>query len=316
MLKRRPLNPPHHIYPLDPWRITEKEFSPRFLGQTETVFSLGNGYLGMRGCFEEGTPVFENGTFINAFYEIWPICYGEKAYGFATEGQTIVNLTDAKIIKLFVDDEPFILTESNLISFQRRLDLRAGTLDREILWELPSGKRVSLKSRRLVSYEHRHLAAISYEVTVLNATARVVIVSEMRNVHEDRLRQGDPRLHQNLKGKVLLPLINSNHDQRIILGHKTERSGLTMVCGIDHLIDTAGNYSVSGASSEDEGKVAFACQGQADRAIKVTKFMAYHTSQALALEELCDAVGQTLDLAKAGGFETLVEKQRLHLDDF
>ena len=218
MLKRRPLNPPQNIYPLDPWRIIEKEFSSRFLAQTETIFSLGNGYLGMRGSFEEGTPVFENGTFINAFYEIWPICYGEEAHGFAKEGQTIVNVTDTKIIKLFVDDEPFILTEANLISFQRILDLRAGTLTREILWELPSGKRVNIKSRRLVSYEYRHMAAISYEVTVLNADAQVVIASEIRNKHEDRLRKGDPRLHQNLKGKVLLPLRNSSQDQRVLLG--------------------------------------------------------------------------------------------------
>ena len=142
MLKRRPLNPPQHIYPVDPWRMIEKEFYPHFLAQAETIFSLGNGYLGMRGSFEEGTPVFENGTFINAFYEVWPICYGEEAHGFAKEGQTIVNVTDTKIIKLYVDDEPFVLAEANLISFQRILDLRAGTLDREILWELPSGKRV------------------------------------------------------------------------------------------------------------------------------------------------------------------------------
>ncbi len=316
MLKRRPLNPPQHIYPVDPWRMIEKEFYPRFLAQAETIFSLGNGYLGMRGCFEEGTPVFENGTFINGFYEVWPICYGEEAYGFAKEGQTIVNVTDTKIIKLYVDDEPFVLAEANLISFQRILDLRAGTLDREILWELPSGKRVSIKSRRLVSYEHRHLAAISYEVTVLTDDAQVVIASEMRNVHEDRLRKGDPRLYQSLKGKVLLPLLNSSQDQRVILGHKTEHSNLKMVCGIDHFIETAGHYSVSSESSEDEGKVVFSCQGQSGRALKVTKFIAYHTSQALSIEELGDAVGKTLDLAKACGFEDLLKKQRVLLEDF
>jgi alpha,alpha-trehalose phosphorylase len=316
MLKRRPLNPPQDIYPLDPWQIIEKEFSPRFLAQTETIFSLGNGYLGMRGCFEEGTPVFENGTFINAFYEIWPICYGEEAPGFAKEGQTIVNVPDIKIIKLLVDDEPFVLTEANLISFQRTLDLRAGTLNRDVLWELPSGKRVSIKSRRLVSYEHRHLAAIAYEVTVLNADAQVTIISEMRNKHEDRLRQNDTRLHQNLKGKVLLPLRNSSHDQRVILAHKTENSELIMACGIAHLIETADDYSVDSESSEDEGKVIFACQGQSGQAIKITKFIAYHTSQALTLEELGTAVGQTLDLAKTCGFDDLLKKQRLLLDDF
>jgi alpha,alpha-trehalose phosphorylase len=80
----------------------EKEFYPLFLAQTETIFSLANGYLGRRGCFEEGTRVFETGKFINAFYEIWPLCSGEEAHGFAKEGQTIVKVTDTKIIKLVI----------------------------------------------------------------------------------------------------------------------------------------------------------------------------------------------------------------------
>ncbi len=75
---------------------------------TETIFAIGNGYLGMRGCVEEGAPVMQNGTFVNGFYESWPIVYGEEAYGFAKTGQTIVNVTDSKKIKLYVDDEPSI----------------------------------------------------------------------------------------------------------------------------------------------------------------------------------------------------------------
>jgi alpha,alpha-trehalose phosphorylase len=316
VLKRSPLNPPQHIYPLDPWQIIEKEFSPRFLAQFETIFSLGNGYLGMRGCFEEGTPVFENGTFINAFYEIWPICYGEEAHGFAREGQTIVNVTDTKIIKLFVDDEPFVLAEAKLIKFQRRLDLRVGTLDRNILWEMPSGKQVSIRSRRLVSYENRHLAALSYKVTVLNADAHVVITSEMRNVHEDRLRQDDPRLSQHLKGKVLVPLFNAHDGLRAILGHQTERSKFNLVCGIDHLIETESHYEVRGESSEDDVRIIFTCKAQSGKPIHLTKFMSYHTAPALSPEELGETVGQTLELAKTQGFTALVSQQQQHLEAF
>ena len=316
MLKRRPLNPPQHIYPLDPWRIVENRFYPRFLAQTETIFSLGNGYLGMRGCFEEGDPVFENGTFINGFYEIWPICYGEEAHGFAKEGQTIVNVTDTKIIKLVVDDEPFILAEAHLLHFQRMLDLRLGTLDREILWETPAGKQVRIKSRRLVSYTQRHLAAMTYEVTLVNADARVVISSEMCNDPGDRLRQGDPRLHQSLKGKVLLPRINFCRAQRVILGHQTEHSGLNLACGIDHLLETDGRFEVSHESSEDEGKVVFSWEGQSGKTIKVTKFMAYHVSPALAAEKLAAEVEGTLDQAQARGFAPLLQEQQQQLADF
>src|SRR6201984_467899 len=149
------------------------------MAQSETMLALGNGYLGMRGCPEEGGPNAENSTLINGSYEISPIVYPEDAYGFRKTGQTICGVTDSKIIKLFVDDEPFWLSNANLVSYDRRLNMKSGTLDREILWETPAGKQVLITSRRLVSFSHRHVAAISYSVTLVNAEAFVVISSEM-----------------------------------------------------------------------------------------------------------------------------------------
>jgi alpha,alpha-trehalose phosphorylase len=316
VLQRQPLNLPQHVYPIDPWRIVEKQFYPRFLEPAETIFTMANGYLGMRGCCEEGTPVFENGTYINGFYETWPITYGEEAHGFPKEGQTIVNVTDTKTIKLFVDDEPFLLPDANLVSFERVLDMQAGMLDREVIWELRSGKRVAIKSRRLVSYEHRHLAAISYEVRMLNAEAPVVIASEMNNDEDRRLRSGDPRLHHSFKRRVLMPQLHVCRDQRVLLGHQTEKSQLRLVCGIDHVLEA--NCRVTGESScsEQYGKVVFACQGQPDSPIKITKFMAYHTSETLSIDELQASVERTLARARDDGFPKLVDAQRQHLDDF
>ena len=100
MLHHERLQPPSLDYPADDWNVVEKAFRPEFLAQSETMLALGNGYLGMRGCPEEGGPVAENATLINGFYETWPIVYGEEAYGFAKTGQTICNVTDSKIIKL------------------------------------------------------------------------------------------------------------------------------------------------------------------------------------------------------------------------
>jgi hypothetical protein len=80
---------------------------PEMLAQNETIFATANGFLGLRGDHEENHPVHAPGVFLNGFYESWPIVYGESAYGFAKNGQTIVNVTDAKIVKLYVDDEPF-----------------------------------------------------------------------------------------------------------------------------------------------------------------------------------------------------------------
>ena len=204
MLHHERLRPSSHDYPADEWNVIEKAFRPKFLAQSETMLALGNGYLGIRGCPEEGGPNAENATLINGFYEKWPIVYGEEAYGFAKTGQTICNVTDSKIIKLFVDDEPFWLPDAGIINYDRRLNMKSGTLDREILWETPAGKQVLITSRRLVSFANRHVAAISYCVTLLNAEGFVVISSEMAtNQPTALLKDDDPRLARAFSGREL-----------------------------------------------------------------------------------------------------------------
>jgi alpha,alpha-trehalose phosphorylase len=231
MLHHERLKPPSHDYPADEWNIVEKTFNPEFLAQLETMLALGNGYLGMRGCPEEGGPNAENGTFINGFYETRPIVYGEDAYGFARTGQTICNVTDSKIIKLFVDDEPFWLPAAHLLTYDRRLNMRSGTLDREILWETPAGKQVSIKSRRLVSLPNRHVAAISYCVTLLNAQAFVVLSSEMAADHSGACgNEADPRLARAFLGRVLHPRASYSKGRRVVLCHATEKSRFTLTC--------------------------------------------------------------------------------------
>ena len=137
MLHHERLKPPATDFPPDEWCLIEKHFRPEFTAQMESVLALGNGYLGMRGLPEEGGPFVQNGTFINGFYESWPIVYAEEAFGFARTGQTMLNVTDSKIIKLFVDDEPFGLATSNILYYCRQLNMKSGTLDREIIWETP-----------------------------------------------------------------------------------------------------------------------------------------------------------------------------------
>ncbi len=165
MLKRKIVLPPEHLYPAEEWRIVEARYSDEFVGLTETVFSLGNGFVGIRGSFEEGRPAVVPGTFVNGFHETWPIMHAEGAHALARTGQTIVNVPDTTILKLYVDDEPFYLPTARLEDYQRILDMRAGTLTRELVWATDAGKHVRVRSRRLVSLEHRHLVAMTYEVT-------------------------------------------------------------------------------------------------------------------------------------------------------
>src|SRR5215475_8880041 len=143
MIKHDLILLPELIYPIEEWRLVERTFAPQFLPQGETIFAVANGYLGMRGTYEEREPAYRHGTFINGFHETWPIPYGERAFGFATTGQTIVNAPDGKIIRLYLDDEPFDLSGVRILRYERTLDMRAGTLDREVVWETPAGQSSS-----------------------------------------------------------------------------------------------------------------------------------------------------------------------------
>ena len=311
MIHHERLRPPSHDYPADEWNVIEKGFHPEFLAQLETMLALGNGYLGMRGCPEEGGPNAENATLINGFYETRPIVYGEEAYGFAKTGQTILSVTDSKIIKLFVDDEPFWLPNANLLSYDRRLNMKSGTLDREILWETPAGKQVLITSRRLVSFANRHVAAISYHVTLLNAAASLVISSEMvANEPSASTDANDPRQTRVFAGRVLHPRTSYAKDRRIVLCHATEKSRLTLACATDHSLETSCPHAHKVVHTEDFGQVAFTIEARPGCPIHLTKYMVYHTSQTASAEELCGRAEWTMDRVMTQGFQQLLAVPR------
>ena len=131
------------------------------------------------------------GTFVAGFHETWPIVHAEYAYGLARTGQTIVNVPDATVIRLYVDDEPLLLTTARMRRYERTLDMRAGTLSRELLWSTAAGKHVTVRSCRIVSLEHRHLAAIVYEVAV-DEPAPVVLASLVLNRQDVQPAQRTP----------------------------------------------------------------------------------------------------------------------------
>lgn len=316
MIHRERLRRPTYVYPPEPWRLVERRFYPKLLAQTETFFTLANGYLGLRGIPDEGAPAAQRGAFVNGLYEAFPIVYGEEAFGFARTGQSMVSATEARPIRLYVDDEPFYLPTARLLAFERALDLRAGTLDREVLWETAAGKRVAIRSRRLVSLEQRHVAAIEYEVTVENASAPVVLASDIVNEGTLAAAGPDPRRPGRGEGRVLHPRTHSQRGARIVLGHATEASGMTLACGIDHRLETECSHALSTSAEEDRGRVVFSVEATAGAPVRLTKWLVYHSSRRAPCEELAERAERTLDRVAAGGFAPLLEAQRAQLDAF
>ena len=137
----------HRAFVAEPWSLRETTLDLDVLAQTESLFALSNGHLGLRANLDEGEPFGLPGTYLNSFYELRPLPYAEAGYGYPESGQTIVNVTNGKIVRLLVDDEPFDVRYGKLISHERELDLRAGVLRRRAEWRSPAGASVGSRRR-------------------------------------------------------------------------------------------------------------------------------------------------------------------------
>lgn len=314
---RRRLLPPPDVYPAEPWRIVERRFSPRFLPQFEALFAVSNGYLGIRATPEEGLPVHERGTYLNGFYETWPIVYGEEAHGFAEQGQTMLCIPDGTLLKLYVDDDPFDLGTARIVSFERALDLRAGALDREVVFETFDRKRLAVRSRRFASLEHRHIACIRYEVEVVDGEADVTISSELVAPDDVPGHEGDPRSARRLDGRPLVPTDHRARGRRILMNLETRASGLRMACAADHLLTADAEVVVEEADClEDRGRVVFRSRLASGQRLQIIKLLAYHHSGTADAGELRFRTNRTLDRALEAGFERIEAEQRSRVDEF
>ncbi|MCU1632977.1 MAG: kojibiose phosphorylase [Micrococcaceae bacterium] len=313
-------------FPVDEWALVETEFDVAQQGRNETLFTVGNGYLGLRGNLDEGRDGHAYGTYVNGFHETWPIQHAEEAYGFARVGQTIVNVPDAKIIRLYVDDEPFVLSKADILRHSRRLDFSDGLLTREIEWRTPSGKHVLIRSRRMVSFTDRHLAIIDYEVEMLDAEASILISSQVLNRQDgvdeyqvNLLKEGgafDPRKAESFRDRVLQPRLKRIEDTRYLLGFSTTNSRMTIACGIEHDLLTDNEWDQTSHIEDDLATHAYRIKAKPGRPVQLLKNISYHTSRSVPARELADRCSRTLDRARETSTEEHFRQQRAWLTDF
>ncbi len=316
----------HSRFTVDPWRLVETDVDQGDIGLSETLFAVANGYLGMRGNPEEGRPSFAHGTFVNGFHETWPIKHAEHAFGFAKTGQTLVNAPDAKVLKLYIDDEPLTFGSADLESYERVLDFRDGVLRRSLIWRTPSGKRVLIESTRMVSMAQRHLAVLSLEVTLLNGSAPVVVSSQILNRQDGRdeyhMRETamgagvDPRKASAFDERVLLPRMHYATDPRMLLGFECAQSGMTIAVAADHRVTTPDPYEVVHRAEDDLAKTVFRVDATEGNTLRVEKVIAYHTSNSVPVRELADRCDRTLDRAARYSVADFHAEQRAWFEGF
>lgn len=317
---------PPHRFPVDPWRLVETEYCDDDLGHTETLFALGNGYLGMRANPEEGRNAHSHGTYLNGFHETWDIQHAEDAYGFAKTGQTIVNAPDSKLMKLYVDDQPLLLETADLPHYQRSIDFRTGVLTRDLVWRTPSGSRVRVTSTRMVSFVHPHLALMTIEVTPLDGPTPIVISSQLMNrqdgvdeyhVRSAALGEGkDPRKARKFTERVLEPKLARREEGSVILGYRCRNSGMTLAAGYWNHVDAPCETTIETTLQDDLANTVVSAHPEAGETVRLTKFASYHTSRGVPAEELADRCARTLARSQGEGSKRLLEEQAEWLDSY
>jgi len=302
-------------YPAEPWAFVERGIALDRLAQTESLFALSNGHIGLRGNLDEGEPVGISGTYLNGFYESYPLEYGERGYGFAEDGQAVVNVTDGKIIRLQVEDEPLDVHRGSLEHHERRLDFRSGLLERELQWRTASGHAVKVSSKRLVSLSLRSIAAIVYEVEAVDHEVRIAVQSNLQANRSRAAAGDDPRKARPLED-VLCPHLSVHDGMRVVLGHETRTSKLKMASGMDHLLQFDGDVETLTQSEPDLGRLTISAELEPGQRFRLIKFVSYHWSSQQSVEWLRDQVDASLESAVAEGFDGLVEEQHKVLDRY
>jgi alpha,alpha-trehalose phosphorylase len=305
-------------YGTEPWRLVEKELNLDLLAQSESVFALSNGHIGLRGNLDEGDPHGLPGTYLNSMYEVRPLPYAEAGYGYPDAGQTVINVTNGKIIRLLVDDEPFDIRYGTLHAHERILDLRTGTLTRTVDWSSPAGARIKLTSVRMVSLTQRAITAISYTVEPVDQPLRLVLQSELVTNEEMPNRGNDPRLAAILES----PLVSEEHQTydgtppRVVLVHRTRVSGLRMAAAMSHEIAGPDKKVCRTESYPDLGRTTVATEVSPGEQLRIVKYLSYGWSSQRSRPALIDQVVGALAAAHLAGWDGLLSEQRSYLDEF
>ncbi|MGW3669378.1 glycoside hydrolase family 65 protein [Streptomyces sp. NPDC005141] len=305
----------HSSYGVDPWTLRESELHLGLLPQSESVFALANGHVGWRGNLDEGEPHGLPGSYLGGVHEVHPLPYAEAGYGYPESGQTVINVTNGKLIRLLVDDEPFDLRYGRLRSHERVLDLRTGLLTRTCEWTSPAGSTVRVRSTRLVSFTQRAIAAVAYEVEPVDSRTRVVVQSELVANEQLPGQSADPRAAIALES----PLEAEDHfatGHRLRLVHRTRNSALRVAAAADHAVRGPDRTTMTSESSADLARLTVTSVLEPGQTLRLEKLVSYGWSGTRSLPALRDQVDAALAAAQHGGWQHLVDEQRTYLDDF
>src|SRR5918912_85984 len=260
------------VFSVEPWAVAEPTLRLDLLAQSESIFALSNGHIGLRGNLDEGEPHAIPGTYLNGFFESLPLPYAEREYGYPEVGQSLIDVTNGKLFRLLVDDEPFDVRYGTLVHHRRVLELRDGVLRREVEWISPAGQAVQVRSTRLLSFVQRAVVAICYQVEALDEPARVVVQSTLVANEPVPEQTNDPRAAAALRNPLETEY-HAHHDLEVALGHHTRLSGLRIAAAMDHVIDSPGSTLTQAESEPDMARVSVSTELAPGQTLTVIKLL-------------------------------------------
>ena len=285
------------------------------LAQTESLFALSNGHVGVRGNLDEGEPHALPGTYLNSLFELRPLPYAEAGFGYPESGQSVINVTNGKLIRLLVDDEPFDIRYGELHRHERTLDFRDGVLRREVEWTSPAGQRVRISSTRLVSFTQRSIVAIKYEVAPIDEAARIVLQSELVANEQLPTPGNDPRVAAVLEAPLESEEAEANHTGAVMV-HRTRRSELRMAAMMDHLWDGNDDVLVTTECHPDVARVTLSTTLEPGQTFRLVKLVGYGWSSQRSRPAVRSQVVAAVTAARHTGWDDLLAEQREYLDKF
>jgi alpha,alpha-trehalose phosphorylase len=307
------------------WQLTENSFDPETNFVHETLFALGNGYIGIRGGHEEAFldkgENSQDSTFINGFYESQPLHYPESAYALAKEHQFMLTVPNGKRINFSLDNENFDLFQGKIDKYQRSVDFRTGILCRTIEWTSPSGHKIIVNSRRLVSFKTKNLFAIEYEIKSVNFSGTLALQSILDGQLRDADIESEPRYGAAVAaigGRHFDLLSVETEENFLALVQRTRNSKLMLVSAIEMELTCPGADTIKPEQSSNKERVeeAYSIKVKAGETVKLTKYGAYFTSRDNPETELLPLAKKALKEARRTGFDNLVTEQKEFLTDF
>jgi beta-phosphoglucomutase len=311
------------------WILGQSDYNPKKIPELETLFSLANGYFGIRGYFTERDTSYHPGVFVNGFYETSPICYGEKAYGFAEHNQTMIDVPDARYMEIFSGSHRFSLNSGTVRRFKRILDMKTGLLSREIVWDSPDGDRLTMSWEHLVSYRYLRIGGTRLKITH-QGTHPVKVVSGIAVPSAADPAAGphngfDPRTAAH-GAKAALMQVSTTTEQlgayhTVQVHNRTAKSDLSLIFGYAVKSDGAGEWAYSENNSEEAALqtctlISPVPQSEVSAELVVEKLFFYAFRPAgeedALYYEFRTAMIQGIEL----GFEKLAEIQQEELSQF